>query len=122
MVRIAFRPPPGRRIIGPYVWEKSNGWVQDVDPWDILEILTNPGFSVAETDDLTLIRGIGPRREEELLLVGVVTYRQLTELDPEQLVAQMGSLSVEQVREWQASARALLEQGASDAPDIEEAQ
>ena len=119
MVRVAFKPPPGRRIIGPYVWERANGWVQDVEPWDVLEVLTNPGFCVAEKDDLTAIEGIDARLEEELLLLGAATYRQLAEMDPELLV-HAGAFDVEQVRAWQMEAGALWKRGA-EAPDAEEA-
>ncbi len=63
----------------------------------------------AAPDDLTRIRGIGPTYARALNALGVTTFAQLAEADPEALAAQIDRLSAERIRQedWIGQAAAL---------------
>lgn len=51
----------------------------------------------SERDDLKLINGIGPAYERRLNEAGIVTYRDLTQKTPDEL------LEIAQIKSWQAT-------------------
>ena len=104
MVAVAWGKGMGRRIVGPYVWEKENGWIQDVDHDWLLELLTNVGFRLVEEPDLERVPGIGPATAEALLLLGVSTVAQLRVADAAELAAGLHFVGPAKVRKWQVSA------------------
>ncbi len=75
-----------------------------------------PGASLAEapasaptnSDDLTVIRGIGPVFQTRLNELGIHSYRQLAEADPERLEAD--GIHGADIADWVSQARQLAEQ------------
>jgi predicted flap endonuclease-1-like 5' DNA nuclease len=65
---------------------------QDLDPDSILR----PGH----TDNLTVIRGIGPRTAEDLASMGISTFAALAGADAAVLAARLNGSSVAQVEGW----------------------
>ncbi len=71
-------------------------------------VVTAPsaGSDQAVTNDLTAIRGVGPKREAELHALGIQTFEQLAEADSEILAVQLGA-KLEEVAKWQGEASKL---------------
>jgi predicted flap endonuclease-1-like 5' DNA nuclease len=97
-----------RRALGPYVWEQANLFRCHVAPADYLEVITNPGFVVDEPDPMQQIDGVGEAEAQALEWAGIVTFRDLVE-EPATAIAERGGLDVDQVRDWQEQARALIQ-------------
>lgn len=57
-------------------------------------------------DDLTVIKGIGPKKAEQLQAAGIRTFAALARISPQEL-AEIGSVSEETAAEWIAEAKAL---------------
>jgi len=64
-------PKTRRRLWGPYVFERQNGYVQEVDAATAAGMLTDPKgeFAVADEDGLARVAGVG--NAELLALEGV---------------------------------------------------
>jgi endonuclease III len=93
----------GRRIVGDYVWDKSNGYVTDVpDKEQALNLITHPGFEVDKSDELCTLEGVGPVKAAALALAGVGSLEDLATLDKEgvERVAQEVGVPATQVRSW----------------------
>lgn len=54
------------------------------------------------------IKGIGPEHLKALQGAGITTVAQLVDADPNEIERRIGLVTVEQVREWQATGAALL--------------
>jgi len=54
-------PKTRRRLWGPYVFERQNGYVQEVDAATAAGMLTDPKgeFAVADEDGLARVAGVG---------------------------------------------------------------
>jgi len=61
----------------------------------------------AEADDLTVIKGIGPAIQQKLNALGITTFADLAEADPDGVSERldMRMASPNRVREWVAAAR-----------------
>ncbi len=60
-----------------------------------------PPFKAAEPDDLTAIKGIGPKYARALNEIGITTFAQLAQEDPESLAAKLGvAESVIRRQDW----------------------
>jgi predicted flap endonuclease-1-like 5' DNA nuclease len=87
----------------------------EVETSGVAEAVSNPpqvsgsGLREPEPDDLTAIRGIGPRLADRLAKVGVVTFRQLAELGESEIVrlqAELGTFVHRMEKDrWQDQAR-----------------
>jgi predicted flap endonuclease-1-like 5' DNA nuclease len=87
----------------------------EVETSGVAEAVSNPpqvggsGLREPEPDDLTAIRGIGPRLAARLAKVGVVTFRQLAELGESEIVrlqAELGTFVHRMEKDrWQEQAR-----------------
>ena len=108
MVVVGRKKHIGIRVIGDYRWEKSNGWEVNVRDSDVLEILTNPGFTVVG-DDLAAIDGITDSIAEELLLRGITTFEQLSVAKPSGLAKDWGGVGIKTVRGWQSAAIEIIQ-------------
>jgi hypothetical protein len=106
MVEVQWGRGLGRRIVGPYVWERENDWTQEVAPDFLLELLTNDGFR-AVRDDMTKL-GISEGMAEELLLLGVATWDQLAVADGKWLAARLDKVGTRKIHKWQVSACAAI--------------
>jgi predicted flap endonuclease-1-like 5' DNA nuclease len=64
----------------------------------------------AESDDLTIIRGIGPVFQKRLNELGIMTFRQLADTKPDMLDAEgINGVGVD-LESWIEQARELAEQ------------
>lgn len=61
----------------------------------------------AKPDDLTTIKGIGPKVAESLREYGITTFQQLIDADPVDLDRHLDGSSETQIRSWQAQASQL---------------
>jgi predicted flap endonuclease-1-like 5' DNA nuclease len=89
------KPPDKTEQRTPSVTEPSTG--------DELE-----GAEQAVSDDLTVIKGIGPALQEKLRALGIVTFSDLASADPRTLTERLkGSqpISEARVRGWTETAR-----------------
>ncbi len=66
------------------------------------------GDGQAVTNDLTALRGVGPKRAQELQTLGIDSFQQLAEANTEILAVQLG-VKEEDVAKWQAEAKTLVE-------------
>jgi predicted flap endonuclease-1-like 5' DNA nuclease len=101
---------PGVRIIHPYVWDQSNGFVADVcEPELAANLLTYPypEFVLMTDEPLLAVKGIGEQTAAELALAGVATLAQLAELDETGIERVAASIhgSKKQVTVWVKQAR-----------------
>jgi predicted flap endonuclease-1-like 5' DNA nuclease len=66
-----------------------------------------PAVATPETDDLTVIRGIGPAIARKLDALGIRTFADLAAADPEDLAGKVASrpVTASRVREWVAEAK-----------------
>jgi predicted flap endonuclease-1-like 5' DNA nuclease len=66
-----------------------------------------PAVAKPETDDLTVIRGIGPAIARKLDALGIRTFADLAAADPEDLADKVASrpVTASRVREWVAEAK-----------------
>jgi hypothetical protein len=82
--------------------------IEYVDLEDIKEAAGEAAEEMAEAkaDDLTAIKGIGPKKAEQLKAAGIHTYAQLARVTPEKL-AEIASVSEETAKGWIAEAKAL---------------
>ena len=103
MVEVQWGRGIGRRIVGPYTWERENNWTQEVEPDFLLELLTNDGFR-AVRDNLDEVDGIDEGMAETLLLLGVATWQQLAVADKKRLAAGIDKVGVRTVHKWQVFA------------------
>lgn len=69
---------------------------------------SNPG-SPQKPNDFRLIKGIGPALGVRLHEAGILTYRQLASLTPDELASRVNGLSAKQIaqQDWQGQARKL---------------
>jgi DNA uptake protein ComE-like DNA-binding protein len=82
--------------------------IEYVDLEDIKEAAEEAAGDVVEAvaDDLTAIKGIGPKKAEQLYAAGVYTYAQLARVSPAEL-AEIASVSEETAVAWIAAAKEL---------------
>lgn len=78
--------------------------IEYVDLEDIVEDVEEAVEDLA--DDLTVIKGIGPKKAEQLQAAGIRTFAALARISPQEL-AEIGSVSEETAAEWIAEAKAL---------------
>jgi predicted flap endonuclease-1-like 5' DNA nuclease len=106
------------RLVGPYRWDKSTGYVQDVDAETAASLLTQPPsafapvaeFAIESGEPLLTIKGIGVPQAGELALLGVGSVRELALLDKEgvERVGAMMAVSEKQMRAWVNKAKGLM--------------
>lgn len=106
---------PGVRIIHPYVWDPSNGFVVDVcEPELAANLLTYPfpEFQLMPDEPLLTVDGSGEQTVAELALAGVATMKQLAELDAAGIERVAASMHVtkKQVTAWVKQARKISAQ------------
>jgi hypothetical protein len=82
--------------------------IEYVDMDDIVADVSEAVEEAAEAmgDDLTLIKGIGPKKAEQLNAAGVFTFTQLAKLNPQEL-AEIASVSEDTAGEWIGAAQDL---------------
>jgi len=78
--------------------------IEYVDLEDIVEDVEEAVENLA--DDLTVIKGIGPKKAEQLQAAGIHTFAALARTSPQEL-AEIGSVSEETAAEWIAEAKEL---------------
>lgn len=78
--------------------------IEYVDLDDIAEDVAETAAELG--DDLTAIKGIGPKKAEQLAEAGIRTYAQLAKTSPEAL-AEIASVSEETAAQWIAAAKDL---------------
>lgn len=66
-----------------------------------------PGKPLHDTDDLTMIGGIGPTFAQRLYEAGILTFSQLANLEPDQVV------EITRVAKWQADPTEWIRQARS---------
>ncbi len=71
--------------------------IEYVDLEDIVEDVEEAVENLA--DDLTVIKGIGPKKAEQLQAAGIHTFAALARTSPQEL-AEIGSVSEETAAEW----------------------
>lgn len=73
-------------------------------------VVTEPaaGGAASVTNDLTVLRGVGLKRAQELQTLGIDSFAQLAEANTEILAVQLG-VKEEDVAKWQAEAAELAE-------------
>lgn len=92
----------GRRIVGPYEWNRENGYVVEVvQAEEAADLLTHGGFEIAEGDSLLEIAG-DRDRAGELVLAGVSSPEWLRGLGAKEIkaLAKETGISEEDIREW----------------------
>jgi len=78
--------------------------IEYVDLEDIVEDVEEAVENLA--DDLTVIKGIGPKKAEQLQAAGIHSFAALARTSPQEL-AEIGSVSEETAAEWIAEAKEL---------------
>ena len=103
----------GRMMPGPTWWARdvdaarsglgmceeaatSGAWCAPALGESMIDDVLRPGH----VDDLTVIRGIGPRTAEDLASVGVTRFEDLAAADAEELARRLNGSSAAQVARW----------------------
>jgi predicted flap endonuclease-1-like 5' DNA nuclease len=106
------------RLVGPYRWDKTTGYVQDVDAETAASLLTQPPsafapvaeFAIDAGEMLLTIKGLGVPQAGELALLGVGSVRELALLSAEGIgrVAAAMAMSDKQMRAWVNKAKNMM--------------
>jgi len=82
--------------------------IEYVDLADVVEDVSEAVEDAAEAagDDLTAIKGIGPKKAEQLNAAGIRTFGQLAKLSPQEL-ADIASVNIDTAATWIAAAKDL---------------
>jgi hypothetical protein len=115
-------PRTRRRLWGPYVFERENGYVQEVSAETAAAMLTHPGndFAVADEDGLAQTAGLA--MAELLALEGIGDVEALASVNVAQqkrLARALGVTRREMGTWMQAGMMAMAEGGSSDAKNEE---
>jgi predicted flap endonuclease-1-like 5' DNA nuclease len=115
MPKIRWTRGHGRRVLGEYVWDESNGYVAAVHPDDALEVLTNPDFELDEDSErVTLLKGVGDKHAQTLLdECGIADLCDLLPMDAT-TVSSLTGIKAETVAEWQKQAREYFAQSTNE--------
>jgi hypothetical protein len=89
------------RIVGDHRWDKTNGWVVDVDDEETLgNLLTHEGFALDDADPLAAL--VGAPAAVALAVAGVPTVEGLGKLSKTAIerVAKETGRDAEQITTW----------------------
>ena len=70
---------------------------------------TESGVDDNENEDLTRVKGIGQGTAESLKDAGIISIKGLIDAKPEEVASKVSGASPNKVKEWQASARGLVQ-------------
>jgi DNA repair protein RadA len=63
----------------------------------------------SEGDDLTQVKGIGQGTAESLKVAGIINIKELISANPEDIASKVSGASPNKVKEWQASAKSIVQ-------------
>ncbi|MBI5931486.1 MAG: hypothetical protein HY862_19420 [Chloroflexi bacterium] len=86
--------------------EAFEGVIEPVQPKGKIELKPDKAETKREADDLTIIKGIGPKKAEALASIGITTFDGLGTADANELKDKLAGIgSLEQLEEWIAAAK-----------------